>query len=77
MVRNLSICQRRSEHQSRPVLPEELHLRKSARVCCVGWKKSIKENRRLRSWKDAAGRTKAGSAWGHSVTGVSNARRIK
>jgi len=36
--------------------------------------KSIKESRRLRRWEDVAGRTKA---WRHSVTGVSNARRIE
>ena len=51
MVRNLSICQSTSEHQSRPVLPEELHLRKSARVCCVGWKKALRRTGGLEAGK--------------------------
>ena len=51
MVRNLSICQRRSEHQSSPVLPEELHLRKCACVCCVGWKKALRKTGGLEGGK--------------------------
>lgn len=80
-VRNLSICERRSEHQSSPVLPEELHLRKPARVCCVGWNKALKRTGRgggeFRRGKDVAGRIKAGTAWRHQITGYQMPMRIK
>lgn len=63
------------------MLPEELHLRKSARVCCVGWNKALKRRGRgggeFRRGKDVAGRRKAGTAWRHQITGYQMPMRIK